>query len=99
MPDEIPDNIKRIQKTIEEQNCEVLYKPVAYGIWDTEIQKRLYDFMHIAPKSAYGKNKLTLKDTEDCLGFCDKDLEKYYIAKNSQGETFSIAHIDIYGDN
>ena len=90
--EEIKDNVVRA-KTIIGANCEPeVYSIVPEdGIWEPILQCLVYDYINNTPKT-------NIHDiNHDILGFIDKDVEKWYAAKNNGAET-TIANVDIYKD-
>jgi hypothetical protein len=112
--DEIPDNIKRAQRVME-QNKNYFY---IEGLWEPKMQNILYDYMMSSgPIVATNDGKLLDKRTGvhprlgftskstlyDVLGYVDKDAEKWYASwineNNAARVKDSIQNVDIYVDN
>lgn len=90
---ELEDNVKRVQTVLKAQNTG--YTPFAYGIWDEEIRRRLYDFMYT--QSLINKTANIVR--RDCFGYCDKDIENLLVAKDSAGnQIMALSSVDIYGE-
>ena len=90
--EEIKDNVVRA-KTIIGANCapEVYSMVTDDGIWEPILQCLVYDYIN-------NTTKTNIHDiNHDILGFIDKDVEKWYTAKNNGAET-TIANVDIYKD-
>lgn len=108
--DEIPDNIKRVQKVMQENG----YYFKIDGLWENKMQYILYDYiMNSGPvkvengkivdkRKGYHKtighsSKSTLYDV---LGYADKDVEKWYASwKKYDNEAIvdeSLQNVDIY---
>ena len=90
--EEIKDNVVRA-KTIIGANCapEVYSMVTDDGIWEPILQCLVYDYIN-------NTSKTNIHDiNHDILGFIDKDVEKWYAAKNNGTET-TIANVDIYKD-
>ena len=90
--EEIKDNVVRA-KTVIGANCDPeVYSMVAEdGIWEPILQCLVYDYIN-------NNSKTNIHDiNHDILGFIDKDVEKWYAAKNNDVET-TIDNIDIYKD-
>lgn len=88
--EEIQDNVVRA-KTVISKNCPTDLYPmeVSDGIWEPILQCLVYDYIN--------ENQATHDVNHDILGFIDKDVEKWYAAKNGTS-TETIASIDIYKD-
>lgn len=112
--EEIPDNIKRVQKVMNENNH---YFKIE-GIWENKIQKIAYDYMINSGPIKYDSSTNKLKDERhgihpgagyttkstvyDVLGYIDKDTEKCYSSWKIENEKAkvrnSIQNVDIYID-
>ena len=108
--DEIPDNIKRAQKVMEQNG----YYFEIDGLWENKMQNILYDFISSSGPIAVTDGKLvdkrigvhprlghTNKSTlYDVLGYVDKDTEKWYASwKIDNGNATiknNIQNVDIY---
>lgn len=108
--DEIPDNIKRVQRVMEKNNH---YFKIS-GLWENKIQNILYDYIMNSGLSSGGKGTgksveggyhRTLGHTSkstlfDILGYVDKDVEKWYASwRNVEGKAIigtSLQSVDIY---
>jgi len=66
--DENADNIRRVQKVFTENKNTVKYS----GFWESKIRHALYTYMNANLK------KDVKTASHDCLGYVDKDVEKYY---------------------
>ena len=71
--DEIADNIKRVQKVLNENSNEITY----YGLWEDKIRPIVYNYMN-NPDLKCNKSSMN----HDILGFIDKDVEKNYVARH-----------------
>ena len=110
--DDIPDNIKRTQRVMEQNKNYFAIE----GIWENKMQNIIYDYMiNTGPveledgklrdkRQGYHKtlghtNKSTLYDI---LGYVDKDAEKWYahwVKDNGKAQIKnSIQNVDIYVD-
>ena len=109
--DEIPDNIKRAQRTMSQNNH---YFKIE-GLWEEKMQKIVYDYlMNSGPMEIDENGELvdrrrgyharlghTNKSTlYDILGYVDKEAEKWYaswVKQNSRAAVKdTIQNIDIY---
>ena len=109
--DEIPDNIKRVQRVMRQNNH---YFKIE-GLWEDKIQNILYDYMiNSGPIVVSEDGKLvdqhqgyhrrlghTSKSTlYDVLGYADKDVEKWYTSwkkdNNKAVVGTSLQSVDIY---
>ena len=92
--DTIPDNIKRVQKIMSENNID----NIIAGAWDNQIQHVLYAFMYDENNDI--KNQTTV--CHDILGYADKDVENYYKSKrpvlNDNGEIVDYETINTLKD-
>ena len=92
--DTIPDNIKRVQKIMSENNID----NIIAGAWDNQIQHVLYAFMYDENNDI--KNQTTV--CHDILGYVDKDVENYYKSKrpvlNDNGEIVDYETINTLKD-
>ena len=71
--DELPKNIMRVQKALEEgtvDNLNYQYKVQTSGMWDQDFRYIFYDYMNEFVKDA--------AINHDILGYVDKDVEKNY---------------------
>lgn len=109
--DEIPDNIKRVQRVMRQNNH---YFKIE-GLWEDKIQNILYDYMmNSGPIVVSEDGKLvdqhqgyhrrlghTSKSTlYDVLGYADKDVEKWYASWKKDNDKAvvgtSLQSVDIY---
>lgn len=108
--DEIPDNIKRIQRVMKENKN---YFKIE-GLWEDKMQNILYDYMVCSGpivvngglledkrQGTHPRLGYTSKSTMyDVLGYVDKDTEKLYSSwKRTDGKAIvknNIQNIDIY---
>lgn len=109
--DEIPDNIKRTQRVMKQNQ----YHFKIEGLWENKMQKILYDYIiNSGPiiigsdgkledmrQGYYSRLGHTTKSTlYDVLGYVDRDLEKWYASWKKQNNKVivrdSIQNIDIY---
>lgn len=109
--DEIPDNIKRVQRVMAQNKN---YSKIE-GLWENKIQNILYDYMMNSGPIIIGDDKLlvdkrtgthptlgyTTKSTMyDILGYADKDTEKLYASwKRENGRAVvkdTIQNVDVY---
>lgn len=73
--DEIPDNIKRVQKILKLDKNITSYDSKFNGAWDNRINKINYRYIN--------KNNNTFGINHDILGYVDKDVEKNYTHRQS----------------
>lgn len=110
--EEIPDNIKRVQKVMSQNHH---YFKID-GVWENKIQKIIYDYIINSGPIKIVDGKLqdtrrgyhkrlghTSKSTlYDILGYVDKDAEKWYaswVNKNNEADIQdTIQNVDIYVD-
>lgn len=109
--DEIPDNIKRVQRVMEQNRN---YFKIE-GLWEAKMQKLIYDYiMTSGPVEVDAEGRLidrrrgyysrlghTNKSSlYDILGYVDRDAEKWYASwKQQNGKAVmlnSIQNVDIY---
>jgi hypothetical protein len=108
--DEIPDNIKRIQKVMKENGH---YFKIE-GLWEDEMQGVLYDYIMNSGPVVPENGKLVDRHQGyhrsighasksrlfDVLGYADKDAEKWYASwKQANGRAVvgeSLQNVDIY---
>lgn len=110
--DEVPDNIKRVQKVMEENN-HFFRIP---GVWENKIQKIIYDYLMSSGPIVLDKTQEKLKDCRlgyhykigharkstlyDVLGYVDRDAEKWYASWTKQDNKAAlyntIQNVDIY---
>jgi hypothetical protein len=109
--DEIPDNIKRAQRVMNQNQH---YFKIE-GLWENKMQRIIYDYIMNAGPVEVSKNSglidkrhgyhTTLGQTSkstlyDVLGFVDKDAEKWYASwakKDNKPQAIeSIQNVDIY---
>ena len=111
--EEVPDNIKRTQKVIEQNG----YYFEIDGLWENKIQNILYDFMTESGPVVVSDGKLVDKrlgvhprlghanksTLYDILGYVDRETEKWYSSwKNEGGKANvkdNIQNVDIYTDS
>ena len=103
--EEIPDNIKRAQKVMSQNQH---YFKIN-GVWEDKMQKILYDYMmNSGPievvKDSSGKTKLidsrhgqhprlgytSNSSTYDILGFVDRETEKYYASWTKENNSAKV---------
>jgi hypothetical protein len=110
--DEIPDNIKRAQRVMQQNQH---YFKIE-GLWENKMQKIIYDYIANSGPIMLQDEKLvdfrqgyhtglghTRKSTLfDVLGFIDKDAEKWYaswsVKNNKEAIHNTIQNVDIYVD-
>ena len=108
--DEIPDNIKRAQKIMKQNN----HRFKIEGLWENKMQKILYDYiMNAGPieivddrlvdkragyQSRLGHNYKSV--VYDIIGYVDRDAEKWYASskkgKDKKVIQETISSADIY---
>lgn len=108
--DEIPDNIKRVQQVMKNNNHYFRIE----GLWEAKMQNILYDYMMNSGPVTVMNGKLidkrqgrharlghSSKSTLfDILGYVDKDVEKSYVSWKKEDNTAivgtSLQSVDIY---
>ena len=68
--DEIPDNVRRVQKVMELNSRSNNYSMIVPGEWDNNISRVVYEYITT--------HRNNFEENHDILGFVDKDVEKYY---------------------
>jgi hypothetical protein len=109
--DQIPDNIKRAQKVMEDNS----YYFNTEGLWEDKMQKILYDYL-LNPKPADVNKNNESDETRrnskttgyvrkstlyDILGYVDRDAEKLYTSWTTKKGNLvknTIGNVDIYND-
>lgn len=71
--DNIMDNIVRAQKTMELNG----WKFDIDGSWEPKMRNIAYDYF-MSTTNDFNTSNITFVDKLDCLGYIDKDIEKYY---------------------
>ena len=110
--DEIPDNIKRVQKVMSQNKH---YFKID-GVWENKIQKIIYDYLInsgpvevingelLDKRNGYHKRlgHASKSTVYDILGYVDKNAERWYaswINKNNEASIQdTIQNVDIYVD-
>lgn len=68
--DEIPDNVRRVQKVMELNSRSNNYSMIVPGEWDKNMSRVAYEYITT--------HRNNFEENHDILGFIDKDVEKYY---------------------
>lgn len=96
--DEISDDITRVQKTMEINKIDYEHE----GAWENKIRNIIYDYMN-SDHPDYSITKIVNYANRDCLGYVDKDAERYYTGwyykKNGEPDfdnSTTIGGIDLY---
>ena len=71
--DEISDDIKRVQETMEINRIDYEHS----GAWEEKIRNIIYDYMN-SDHPDYSITKIVNYANRDCLGYVDKDAEHWY---------------------